>query len=365
MSSDRYDVLERFEPLFESPEPSIERLLRRRDRKRRNQRLVATVVGIALFAAPVAFFARLISTDRIQTPGGRGPTVPETLSVDYVIDLNTGVITPLPDSILESVGNPRARSPSLPAGEPGQYAASPDGSRIAYVGIAADGSRQIFTAWIDGRRVRQMTNFPRGAHEPAWSPDGTRIAYVAYTSENFRHLFVLDVKTGESRQVTHGARGPSQIQFTPDGTSIIYTDGPSPSDPRVRMVPVTGGRPTLFLGRGVGAEDAWNASLSPDGSLVTFLGSEGIQPGLAGSSVAGQPGVGRLVANADGTDPRAIPGFMGNPAGTWSPDGTRIACLGSSGERVIVVDVTTGEATPVAEGQVAIWLDDHTLLVEV
>ena len=362
MSPDRYDVLERFEPLFEAPEPSIERFLRRRDRKRRNQRLVATVVGIALFAAPVAIFARLISTDRTQTPGGRGPTVPE---VDYVIDLNTGAISPLPDPILESVGSARVRSPSLPAGEPGQYVASPDESRIAYVGIATDGSRQIFTARIDGREVRQMTNSPRGAHEPAWSPDGTRIAYVAYTSENFRHIFVLDVRSGESTQVTHGARTTSQIQFTPDGASIIYTDGGGPSDPRVWTVPVTGGRSTLFLGRGLGAEDAWNASLSPDGSLVTFLGSEDLQPGLAGSSVAGQPGVGRLVANADGTDPRAIPGFVGNPAGTWSPDGSRIVCLDTSGERVIVVDIATGKATPVAEGTGAIWLDDHTLLVEV
>jgi Tol biopolymer transport system component len=351
MSKDRFDVLERFAPLFETPEPSFERFLRRRDRKRRNQRLAVAIVGIAVFVAPVVFFGRQLTGDRVQTPGGMGPKGP---SVDYVIDLNTGAITPLPDSILESVGSARARSPSLPAGEPGQYAASPDGSRIAYVGIAADGSRQIFTAWIDGRRVRQMTNSPRGAHWPAWSPDGTRIAYVAYTSAHFRHIFVLDVKTGESSQVTHGARTPFDIQFAPDGTSIIYTDGPSPSDPRVWTVPASGGGPTLFLGRGRGSEDAWNASLSPDGSLVTFLGSE-----------VGQPGLGRLVANADGTDRRVIPGFVGNPAGTWSPGGSRIVCLGTRGERVIVVDIATGKATPVAEGSGAIWLDDHTLLVEV
>jgi Tol biopolymer transport system component len=354
MNKDRFDVLERFAPLFETPEPSFEGFLRRRDRKRRNQRIAAGVVAIAAFVAPVAFFAGLISSDRSETPGAPGTSVPEGPRVDYLINLNTGVVRLLPSSILESLGSPRTRSPSLPAGEPGQYAPSPDGSRIAYVGIAADGSRQIFTARIDGRGVRQMTNSLRGAHWPAWSPDGARIAYVAYTSANFRNIFVLDVKTGESRQVTHGSRTPFEIQFTPDGTSIIYTDGPGPSDPRVWTVPVTGGRPTLFLGRGKGSEDAWNASLSPDGSLVTFLGSEVAQPGL-----------GRLVANADGTDRRGIPGFAGNPAGTWSPDGSRIVCQGTGGSRIVVVDIATGKATPVAEGTGAIWLDDHTLLVEV
>jgi hypothetical protein len=31
--------------------------------------------------------------------------------------------------------------------------------------------------------------------------------------------------------------------------------------------------------------------------------------------------------------------------------------------KVIIVDIATGAATPVAYGRGAIWLDDHTLLV--
>jgi hypothetical protein len=72
------------------------------------------------------------------------------------------------------------------------------------------------------------------------------------------------------------------------------------------------------------------------------------------------------VANADGTELRLIPGRPSNPAGTWSPDGSRIVCLKHDTRRspIIVVDITTGDAVPVAEGTEAIWLDDHTLLVE-
>jgi hypothetical protein len=52
-----------------------------------------------------------------------------------------------------------------------------------------------------------------------------------------------------------------------------------------------------------------------------------------------------------------------NPAGTWAPDGSRIVC--SKGDAIIVVDVATGDVSRVAEGSGAIWLDRHTLLVEV
>ena len=43
--AERFDVLERFERLLEAPEPSFEGFLRLRDRKRRNQRIVAGVVA--------------------------------------------------------------------------------------------------------------------------------------------------------------------------------------------------------------------------------------------------------------------------------------------------------------------------------
>jgi hypothetical protein len=37
----------------------------------------------------------------------------------------------------------------------------------------------------------------------------------------------------------------------------------------------------------------------------------------------------------------------------------------SEASKVIVVDITTGAVTPVANGRGVIWLDDHTLLVSV
>jgi hypothetical protein len=71
MSNDRFDVLDRLAPLFEVPEPSFEAFLRRRDRKRRNQRITAGVVGIAVFVAAVWIVTTAGSFDRTTTPADK------------------------------------------------------------------------------------------------------------------------------------------------------------------------------------------------------------------------------------------------------------------------------------------------------
>ena len=276
----------------------------------------------------------LPGTNRV--PSGRAPTV------DYVIDLDTRVMTPLPRAIIRSVAKAKMGLP--------RYAASPDGSSLAYVGIGDNGSRQIFTARINGSRIRQMTLGDSDAWSPAWSPDGTKIAYEGFGGDGVRKLFVLDVGTGESTPIAGAGRLPpwAQPQFTPDGSALLYSDPPV-----LGVVPIDGGKSTVLIGPRQGFE-VGNGSLSPDGSLVTMMGNEVDGPGAL-----------RFVANVDGTKLQSMPLSGSNPAGTWSPDGHRIACRNYSGNRIFVVDLATNWPTRVAKGSAAIWLDGHTLLVEV
>jgi Tol biopolymer transport system component len=329
-------------------------------------------VGIAVFVVAVWVVTSGAGFDRTQTPATSGPTGPSLEIVhspaDFVLDLETGEKTRLPNTILRRV---RRDIPSDPRWLPGwRYAASADGSAIAFVALADDGTYQIFETGMDRVDVRQLTHDPIGALSPAWSPHGSSIVYVGNDDDGSRGLFVLDVATGDVTPVLEGVNA-FEPQFTPDGASIVYSGGPNIS-PGLRIVPVAGGKSTVFLEPGQGLNDAGNGSLSPDGTRVTYLGSgsplapDGSPLTFHGEEVT-HAGPGRFVSNVDGTGFGLLPGYVSNPAGTWSPDGTRIVCSGDdgvSGGGVIVVDVATGDFTRVAEGKGAIWLDDHTLLVE-
>ena len=359
------DERERYERAFQRfqmPEPAWDRLIRRRDRKRRNQRIAAGVVGIAVFVTAIWIVTTGGSLNRSETPptpGDGGPSVGvrDMPEVDYLLDLNTGEERPLPNAItrLHDAG-----------GEVGQFAASHDGSRLTFVKTSEDGSPQIFVAGIDGTGVRQLTYHAFGVTSPAWSPDGTTIAYAKSSPIGTGRLFIVDVTSGGTRAL--GVRG-SDPQFTPDGASVLYSRA-SPA-PTPMTVPAAGGEGTVLVEPGPGLHDAFGGSISPDGSQVTYLGSgaplapDGSPLTFHGEEIE-QAGPGRFVSNLDGSGFRLLPGGMSNPAGTWSPDGTRIVCSGDdgvSGGGIIVVDVATGNFTRVAEGRLAVWVDDHTLLV--
>jgi Tol biopolymer transport system component len=278
---------------------------------------------------------RLSRTDELPSTG--------TPTVDYIIDLDTGEMTPLPRAILETVATTKQGLP--------RYAASRDGASLAFVGNAENGTRQIFVAGIDGSGIRQVTLGYSDVMSPAWSPDAAKIAYVGYRNDCDYTLFVLDVGTGESSQITGVGRLSrwTQPQFTPDGAALLY----SGRELAVRTVPLDGGESTVLIGPRQGLE-VGDGALSSDGSLVTMMGNE-----------VGGPGAIRFVTKVDGTGKRSMSLGGSNPAGTWSPAGHRIVCTDFSGRQVIVLDLDTGEASRVARGSAAIWLDDHTLLVEV
>ena len=71
---DERDIVQRAVERLAPPEPSFERLIRRRDRKRRNQRIAAGVVGIAVFVAAIWIVTSGGAFDRTETPAVPGPT---------------------------------------------------------------------------------------------------------------------------------------------------------------------------------------------------------------------------------------------------------------------------------------------------
>jgi hypothetical protein len=74
--SDLKELLDREARLVDAAPDALGSVLRRRDRKRRNQRLAAGVVGIAAFGAAVWIVTSVGSLDRSEksvVPAGTGP----------------------------------------------------------------------------------------------------------------------------------------------------------------------------------------------------------------------------------------------------------------------------------------------------
>jgi Tol biopolymer transport system component len=354
MMSDLWTILERGVGGTTPPPDGFERMLRRRDRQRRNQRIAAGVVGIAVFVTAVWIVTSVGSSDRTQTPadpGGAetGPTPTPPAGNDLytdLIDLNTGEMTALPKSIAGGLS----------------FSVSPDGTKVAYIAGPVRIPGDLFIANLDGTDVQQLTHNGRvGGSSLGWSPDGEAIAFAGVSGE-FHNIFVLDLATGETSQVTNekpptkthpseavrfGADAP---HFSLDGGSIVYEidrgDGAG-----LRIVPVTGGKSVLLVGSGKSDINAGTGTFSPDGSTLAMACSGRLE--------------GICIADAQGTNLRVLvsgPSLIGP---RWSRDGTWIAYSDqSNGFRVPVVDVATGETTFVAEGVPDDWFDDHTLILE-
>ena len=354
MTDSSKSTLERIAQRIPTPDEAFDSILLRRQRRNRNQRIAAGVVGMTIFVASVWIVRDVALRDTTPTPGGGGIEEPRRTAVgpvpdtDYLVDLDSGTMTPLP--------------PSIDGAGQNEYAASPDGSTLAYVSKGDNGKTQVFVANIDGTAIQQVTHGLEAASSPVWSPDGSKIAYTGYHDGDLRDLFVVDLATGTSTQLSSSTKEPDPSEpdlspwrstpagFTSDGASVVYfaerDDTLDKSEGEIRSVPVTGGE-SVRLGRA-----SIGAVLSPDGSRLVYGCGDRL------GSIC--------VANPDGSDERDAGPFLGDviDGGAWSPDGSRVAYFRFPTIDVMVADIATGEVTHVGEGLLPSWLDDHTLIIE-
>jgi Tol biopolymer transport system component len=341
-----HDLVERAVQVLAPQEPSFESLLRRRDRKRRNQRLAAGAVGLALGIAVMALGAAFL-----RAAGGSetGIWPPPSITTTPIIQPDEVLLSPYPPDVPTSVlavdvetGARRAVDGCRGScGAMSEFATSADRGWIAYHLWSCEECRPVEPEsglWVAGAGSQARLVLP-GDTAWSWSPTGAQLAYA-----DGDDLFLLDPATWEHTRIAAGGGAIAEIAWGPDGRSIAYRVSPGAGyldDGSSGVFVLRSGEEPRRVS---GARSVEGIGWSPDGRYLVFKGH----------------GVIEVVA-ADGSEKRVLvesspSGSPGEPV--WSPDGTRIAFIRAKwdGESDALEYWVVG-----ADGRVEVLLSDGTI----
>jgi dipeptidyl aminopeptidase/acylaminoacyl peptidase len=127
--------------------------------------------------------------------------------------------------------------PTLPFGDGGDFAISPDGAWLVYTAKVVPGSEEAWSTDLDlwavptdgSAPARCLTEPNRGEDRtPSFSPDGSRLAYLAMSRPGYeadrRRVVVMNWPTGGPTVLTEPwDRSPGEIAWSPDGAALYVT----------------------------------------------------------------------------------------------------------------------------------------------
>ncbi len=321
-------TLERIGDRVPVPEPAFERLLRRRNRKRRNQRISAAAIAVILALVSMSILVRSFRGTQPANEPTPAPS-PEGIFTNvggWIAFQNDDLKRPYGHYSIWAVDPTRPNGPKARiqlSDRPGKPLAwSSDASKL----LIWREPGLLFVLNADGTETRLVTNrsVNVGVIGPiaryiqpggSFSPDGSEVVFTAS-----RGIYAVDADGGTPRLLRRSIRYPVvNPMFSPDGTKIAYFEIRDIPGHILRVMNADGTGDRVLLGsQAVGCHypsSAIRPAWSPDGTHIAFSCDD----------------YGIRVVGADGSDLTTVipngalafePGF-GNPY--WSPDGSRIA----------------------------------------
>jgi len=158
----------------------------------------------------------------------------------------------------------------------------------------------------------RLTDFEGVERDAAISPDGRFVAFFSNRSGPL-DIWVSQVGTGSAVNLTQGKTGNLDglvraLGFSGDGSQIWFHEADVTTP--LRIIPLMGGAPRVFLASSPVKTPPWNAAWSPDGNRLVYHTAD--------------PGDPMFVTDHTGASPRQI--FISNPGihnhyPVWSRDG--------------------------------------------
>lgn len=306
----------------------------------RRQALCAVAV-LGLFASacgPGKQHVALTSLLPSSTAPASSPS-PIPPGTGFTVDLETGVMTPLPAPIA-TLGNDFAIS----------------GKEIAYTDCCG---APLHVANLDGTNDRIITPPGDAGIAPQWSPDGSMLVYQQRDplTQKLGNLFIFDIRSGTSRRLTNIDQSLSWdwwmlFPSVDEGRYVLYQlPRGNPKHPVWDLweVPIAGGQPTI-----VRPNAGWGTTST---SLTWGLGYVSpVNPRTSSGNA--------LMTSPPGDFPEPSTVLVRGKGITWlrsSPRGTEIAY--QQGDYVYVTDGSGGVATRIAAGSSPEWVDETTLVI--
>ena len=357
-------LIERVGERFTFPDDAFDRMLARRERKQRNEKVRVFALAAAI---AVAGGVAILSQSRSAHVPADEPPGPATGGgrIAFVSGIDERLYSVAPDgSDLRQVGDVRVEYPDW----------SPDGSMIAFDDGTvidhpdwSDESGHIYTMTADGADVVQITGGNGAEFAPDWSPDGSRLAVTAIVGGGTpAGIFIVDPASGDMQRVTTNPFAgylDKEPDYSPDGAQIVFV-----RDRELRDAGAPRDRSALFVvnvdGTGLRRLTSWDKGLagtpswSPDGTMVVYRGDFAFGTSDQPSQI--------FVIPSDGGEPRQLTTETDANSywPSWSPDGRRIVftrfTYGSSSQRLYTMRLDGSRVTRLAipAGNEATWWGD-------
>ena len=242
-----------------------------------------------------------------------------------------------------------------------EFAWSPDGRSIAYVGPASGGF-DIWTISSAGKNPRRLTSSVRFKKQPRWSKDGKWIAFVAVQDDGNSDLRAISTDGQTLLTLTDTAAEESEPTWSPDSAQIAFAQRFGTRNTIMSLEIQSGMMHTL-------AEvPATDLRWSPDGKWIVFVANL-LQP-----RDERRENQDIFVISAEGGSPRLLtpgtPRFR-DTSPDWAPDSRRLvyASEESGYSNIYILDTQTGDRRGVGTGTVGLlspkWSPDGAAIAYV